>query len=64
MRNIILIAVAPAVIATVVTLLATMPILADRQTFVGRRDAPPSADVLELMSKAKNLPIQQIDDLI
>jgi hypothetical protein len=64
MRNTVLIAVATAVTAVVVTLLATVPILADKQTSLGRCDAPASAAVLELMSKAKDLPIQQFDDLI
>lgn len=64
MRNIVLIAVAPAVTATVVILLATMPILANRQTPVARCDAPAPSEVLELMSRVKDLPIQQFDDLI
>jgi hypothetical protein len=64
MRKTILIATIAALSVAAVSLLPTMPILAEKQTPVERRDAPLSADALELMWKAKDLPVQQIEDLI
>jgi hypothetical protein len=64
MRKTILIATIAALSVAAVSLLPTMPILAEKQTPVERRDALLSADALELMWKAKDLPVQQIEDLI
>jgi hypothetical protein len=50
--------------AAAISLLPTMPIFAEKQTPVERRDAPVLADALELMLKTKDLPVQQIEDLI
>jgi hypothetical protein len=64
MRKTILITTIAALSVAAVSLLPTMPILAEKQTPVERRDALLSADALELMWKAKDLPVQQIEDLI
>jgi hypothetical protein len=62
MRNTVLIAIATFVTAAAVILLAAMPIRADRQAPLVRRDGP--VNVMKLMRQAKDLPIQQFDDLM
>jgi hypothetical protein len=55
---------AAVLIATAVSLLLVMPILVAKQTSVVRADASQSTDVFELMKRAKDLPVQEIDGLI
>jgi hypothetical protein len=55
---------AAVLIATAVSLLPVMPILVAKQTSVVRADASQSMDVFELMKRAKDLPVQEIDGLI
>ena len=49
--------------AAAVSLLLVMPILAAKQTSVVR-DVPASTEILELMKRVKDLPVQEIDGLI
>ena len=63
MRKTIVIAAITALTITAVSVVPTMPILAEKQTPVERVDEPVSVDVLELMSKARDLPLEQFEDL-
>ncbi len=49
--------------AAAVSVLLVMPILAAKQTSVVR-DVPASTEILELMKRVKDLPVQEIDGLI
>ena len=47
-----------------ISLMPTMPIFAEKGTPVALGDAPVSIDVLELLLKARDLPIEHVDDPI
>jgi hypothetical protein len=58
------IVVAGALATAAVGLLLVMPMLAAKQTSVARDTAPMSAEIFELMKRAKDLPVHEIDDPI
>ena len=59
-----LIAIITAFAIGAISLMPTMPIFAEKGTLVALGDAPVSIDVLELVLKAGDLPIEHVDDLI
>ncbi len=62
MHNALRILVATAAVTTL-SLTAPMPLIAGRGTPAGKVAAPVSVDPLELMTRAIDLPVQQIEDL-
>jgi hypothetical protein len=64
MRKALLIVAVTTFVVGPAMVLPTMPIFAENQPPLDQADVAVSVDVMELMSNAKDLPVQQIEDPI